>query len=119
MSKPMSKRARKWIIIASAVALLGFRWWKKKQTELPEGIVSGNGRVEAKLVDIAAKEPLRVKEIRVDEGALVTPGQVLVQLDTVTLEAELAEAKARIDAAVEKLAAARASIMKQHSEIKL
>src|SRR5215471_12117983 len=124
MSKPMSKRARKWIIIASAVALaavvlLGFRWWKKKQTELPEGIVSGNGRVEAKLVDVSAKEPLRVKEILVDEGALVKPGQILVKMDTVTLDAELAEANASVNAAEEKLAFANASIQKQKSEINL
>ena len=35
--------------------------------------MAGNGRIEAKLVDVAAKEPLRVKEILVDEGALVNP----------------------------------------------
>ena len=39
------------------------------------------------------RKPLRVKEILVDEGDLVKPGQVLVQLDTVTLDAELAEAE--------------------------
>jgi HlyD family secretion protein len=42
-----------------------------------------------------------------------------VRLDTVTLEAQLAEAKANIAAAREKLAIARASIFKQNSEIKL
>ena len=68
----------------------------KQRNALPEGIVSGNGRIEGKLVDVSAKEPLRVKEVLVDEGALVKPGQVLVRLDTVTLEAELAEAKAAV-----------------------
>src|ERR1700756_2863385 len=63
------------------------------KSNLPKGIASGNGRIEAKLVDIAAKEALRVKEIRVDEGALVHPGEVLVVLDTATLESQLAEAK--------------------------
>ncbi|AKU96576.1 HlyD family secretion protein [Labilithrix luteola] len=122
MPKKPSKRALKWIIGAAAVALvlvIGFRYWKSRQNKLPEGIVSGNGRLEGKLVDVAAKEPLRVKELLVDEGALVKPGQVLVKLDTVTLEAELAEAKASIDAAQERLAVARASIVKQTSEINL
>ena len=74
----------------------------------------------AKLVDVAAKEPLRVKEILVDEGALVKPGQVLVQLDTVTLEAQLAEANAeRRRPREEQLAVAKASIVKQKSEIEL
>jgi HlyD family secretion protein len=83
------------------------------------GIVSGKGRFEAKLVDVAAKEPLRVKELLVDEGALVTPGQILARLDTVTLEAQLAAARASIDAAEEKLAGASAAIVKQKSEINL
>ena len=37
-----------------------------------------------------------MKEILVDEGALVKPGQVLVRLDTVTLESQLAEANANV-----------------------
>jgi HlyD family secretion protein len=122
MANKNSKRALKWIIplgVVALVAFIGFHYWKKSQTALPEGIVSGNGRVEAKLVDVAAQEPLRVKEILVDEGALVSPGQVLVRLDTVTLESELAEANSSVAAAVERLALARASIAKQRSEIKL
>ncbi len=122
MSKSMSKRVLKWVVALAAVMALGFvgfRYWKSKQAVLPAGIVSGNGRLEAKLVDVAAKEPLRVKEMLVDEGAFVTPGQVLVELDTVTLEAQLAEAKANVAAAQERLAFARASIVKQNSEIDL
>jgi HlyD family secretion protein len=122
VSKNIVKRALKWLTLFAAVAIvgvLGFRYWKSKQSNLPDGIVSGNGRLEGKLVDVAAKEPLRVKEILVDEGALVTPGQILVRLDTVTLEAELAEANAAVVLAQERLAFAKASILKQRSEIKL
>jgi HlyD family secretion protein len=122
MSKKISKRGLTWIIVSVAVALaafIGFRYWQKSKTALPEGIASGNGRLEAKLVDVAAKEPLRVKEILVDEGALVKPGQVLVRLDTATLESQLEEAKAGVEAAHEKLALAKASIVKQKSQIKL
>jgi len=121
MSMKISKRGL-WIIVSVAVALaafIGFRYWQKSKTALPEGIASGNGRLEAKLVDVAAKEPLRVKEILVDEGALVKPGQVLVRLDTATLESQLEEAKAGVEAAHEKLALAKASIVKQKSQIKL
>ncbi len=122
MSKMISKKALKWLLVVlgvAVVALIGFRYWKARQTALPEGIASGNGRLEAKLVDVAAKEPLRVKEVLVDEGALVKPGQVLVRLDTVTLEAELAEANEGIAAAEERLAFSKASIVKQKSEIEL
>jgi HlyD family secretion protein len=124
MPKKLSKRARRWIIIGSAAAVaagavIGVRYWKKRKEALPEGIVSGNGRIEGKLVDVAAKEPLRVKKLFVDEGALVKPEQVLVQLDTVTLDAQLEEARAGVAAAEERLAFANASIAKQKSEINL
>jgi HlyD family secretion protein len=120
----MKAKKRTWWLagIAAVVVVggfLGYRFWKASQTKLPEGIASGNGRLESKLVDIAAKEPLRVKEIFVVEGALVKRGEVLVQLDTTTLDAELAEAEAEIAAAREKLAVSEASIAKQESEIAL
>jgi HlyD family secretion protein len=122
MPKKISKRTLKWILgglAVAAVVLIGFRYWKGKQSALPEGIASGNGRLEAKLVDVASKEPLRVKEVLVDEGALVVPGQVLVQLDTQTLQAELDAANASVAAAQERLAFANASIAKQKSQIGL
>jgi HlyD family secretion protein len=122
MPKKISKRTLKWIIGSAAVVvvlLIGFGIWKSKQSALPEGIASGNGRLEATLVDVSAKEPLRVKEVKVREGDLVKPGQVVEQLDTVTLEAQLAEANAGVAAARERLAVANAGIVKQKSEIEL
>jgi HlyD family secretion protein len=122
MVKKPSKRAWKWILAGLGVAIVAFigvRYAIKKRNALPEGIASGNGRIEGKLVDVAAKEPLRVKQVLVDEGALVKPGQVLVKLDTLTLESELAEANAGVQAAEEKLAVARANIAKNKSEIDL
>ena len=122
MVKKPSKRAWRWIFAGAAVAIVAFigaRYMIKRRNALPEGIASGNGRIEAKLVDVSAKEPLRVKEILVEEGALVKPGQVLVKLDTTTLESQLAEADASVQAAQERLAVAKANIVKQKSEIDL
>jgi HlyD family secretion protein len=122
MPKKMSKKTRNWILVAVAVAVVAFfgiRFWMAKKSAVPKGIAWGNGRIEAKLVDVAAKEPLRVKEILVDEGDLVKPGQVVVRLDTVTLDAELAEATASVAAAQEQLAVAYAAIAKQKSQIEL
>jgi HlyD family secretion protein len=122
MVKKPSKRAWKWILVGAAVAIVAFigvKYALKRRNALPEGIASGNGRIEGKLVDVSAREPLRVKEILVDEGALVKPGQVLVKMDTVTLDSQLAEAQAAIQAAEERLAVAKASIVKQKSEIAL
>ncbi|MGC4113266.1 MAG: HlyD family efflux transporter periplasmic adaptor subunit [Myxococcales bacterium] len=122
MALKISKKTFTWIAAAVAVAVVAVllvRFWKGRQAALPEGIASGNGRLEAKLVDAAAKEPLRVLEVLVDEGALVKPGQVLVRLDTSTIEAELAAANETIAEAEERLAVSRAAIVKQRSEIAL
>jgi HlyD family secretion protein len=119
ISKKSLRRVLILIVLVAVALFLGYKYLKKIQTALPKGIASGNGRIEAKLVDAAAKEPLRVKEILVDEGDLVTPGQVLVQLDTVTIEAELAQAKANVLASQEKLAIANAAIARTQSQIEL
>ena len=97
----------------------GFQIWRAKQTALPKGIVSGNGRIEAKLVDVAAKEALRVKEILVDEGNLVAPDQVLVRMDTATLESQLAEAKATVATTEQKAAVNKSAIVRRKSEVDL
>jgi len=118
----MSKKSLTLIIIAAVVGVggfFGYQYWQQMKSNLPRGIASGNGRIEAKLVDVAAKEALRVKEIRVDEGALVRPGEVLVVLDTATLESQLAEAKLNVAATEQKEAVAKASIARRKAEIEL
>ncbi|HXZ15207.1 MAG TPA: HlyD family efflux transporter periplasmic adaptor subunit [Roseiarcus sp.] len=110
-----------WIAVA-VVALggyFGYQHWRDMQSALPKGIASGNGRIEAKLVDIAPKEALRVKEILVDEGDLVKPGQVVVRMDTATLDAQLAEAKLNVLAKQQEEAVTRATIIKREAEIEL
>jgi len=118
----LSKAARTWIIVliaVAAVAIFGYQFWKARQSAVPAGISYGNGRIEAKLADVSAKEPLRVKEVLVEEGDLVRPGDTLVVLDAVTLDAQLAEARAKVAAANEKLAVANASIARRKAEIEL
>ncbi|MEN6386261.1 MAG: HlyD family efflux transporter periplasmic adaptor subunit [Phycisphaerales bacterium] len=118
----MTKQNKRLIIIGIViivVVFLGYKYWSSKRFALPDGFAYGNGRVEAKRVDIVAKEALRVKEIFVDEGDLVKPGQVLVKLDTVTLEAELAESKANVLAAQERLAITESAIVRKKSEVEL
>jgi HlyD family secretion protein len=108
-----SNFSKKWIVIPIVLVVggvLAYQYWKSNQSLLPAGIASGNGRIEAKLSDASAKEPLRVKEVLVNEGDLVRPGQVLVQLDTITIDAELAKDQAAVAAAREELAAAKAAI---------
>ena len=114
------KFSKKWIVILVVLVVggvLGYKYWKSTQSELPAGIASGNGRIEAKLSDASAKEPLRVKEVLVDEGDLVKPGQVLVRLDTVTIESELAKNVAAVAGAREEFAAAKGAIATANADI--
>jgi HlyD family secretion protein len=123
MRKLLSKKARRWTIVAlvavAVAAFFGYRYWRAKRTALPKGIASGNGRIESKEVDVSSKLPLKVKEVLVSEGDLVKRGQVLVQMDTITLQAEIAEAKESVAAAREQMAVARAAIARRKSEIEL
>jgi len=119
---PKLSKKTKWIVVGvavAAIAFFGYQWWQGRRYAVPEGIASGNGRLEAKLVDATAKEPLRVKQVLVDEGDLVKPGQVVVRLDTSTLEAQLASAKASEAASLEQLAVAQGAIAKSKAQIQL
>jgi HlyD family secretion protein len=103
MSSPTpKKKSMRLVILVVAVAAVAFgayKYWESQRFALPAGIASGNGRLQAKLVDVSPKESLRVQEIFVKEGDLVQPGQVVVQMDTSTLKSELNEAKAKVELA--------------------
>ncbi|MBU9889442.1 MAG: HlyD family efflux transporter periplasmic adaptor subunit [Candidatus Omnitrophica bacterium] len=112
------KKHLKWVLLAAVVAAASFFIYQYQQARrfaVPDGIAYGNGRIEAKLVDAVAKDALRVKEILVDEGDLVKPGQVLVRLDTNTFDAQLAEANLRVAAAQERVASANFAVTRQKS----
>lgn len=100
-------------VVAGGAGLYYYQQKLQLENALPPGIASGNGRVEARQVDIAAREALRVKEILVNEGDLVQKGQVLVRMDTSTLESERLQAEANVAASEERVAVAKASIARQ------
>src|SRR3954462_7832406 len=103
----MSKRIL--ILIGIGLAIAGFIAWKVlAKPELPPGIAAGNGRLEANEVYISAKIPGRVKEVLVNEGDTVQPGQIVARLDTEELEAGLRQALAQMNEAQQAERVARA-----------
>lgn len=68
-------------------------------------------------IDIATKFPGRVLELRVDEGAKVTAGQVLAVMDTRDLEASLKKAEAQAEQAKKVINEANALLNQQHSQL--
>jgi HlyD family secretion protein len=108
------------LAVAAAAAYGGWKVWKAAQpTPLPEGIVSGNGRIESIQVDVAAKYGGRIKEVLANEGDLVEPGQIVARVDTSEQEAELAKDKATLAENQEAVSEVKAEITKCESQLKL
>ncbi len=106
------------VVLAAAAAGGGYYWWLQQQGKLPDNIASGNGRIEAEEVQVAAKYAGRVAQVLVDEGDMVEKGQVLARMDTTELDASLAKAEADVAQAAEAVAEAKALIVQRESELK-
>ncbi len=117
----MSSNLRRRLILAAlafAVLAGGFYGWQRTRVQpLPAGIVSGNGRLEGTEIDIATKTAGRVKEVLVREGDFVEAGQVVAQMDTESLAAELRQTEAKIRQA-ESAAATASALAAQRRESK-
>lgn len=116
----MNKKKTTVVVLAAlAVVLAMFAWQQLQQPALPEGIASGNGRLEATQVDITTKFPGRLAELYVREGDRVEAGQVLARMDVRELEAELHQAQAQVMQAQKQRSAATAVIAQRNSEVTL
>lgn len=116
-------RSRVLRVIGGAVLVVGvviaWQWWQSRSATLPDGIVSGNGRIEAVQVHVATKYPGRVVSILVQEGDMVEGGMVLAEMDSEELEATLDETRARLAQAEELAAEAAATIVQRQSALTL
>ena len=107
------------LISAGAIAVVGgaIAWWALSRSDLPPGFAGGNGRLEAKEINISAKYPGRIKEVLVDEGDTVAAGQVVATIDTEPLEAQLREAQAQITGAEDNRRTALADVDVRTAEL--
>ncbi|MFO1080494.1 MAG: HlyD family efflux transporter periplasmic adaptor subunit [Reyranellaceae bacterium] len=107
------------LVVLAAGAGGGAWWWLHRVPPLPLGIALGNGRLEADPIDIATKFPGRIAELKVDEGSLVTAGQVVAVMDTRDLEASLKKAEAQVEQATKAIAEANANVAQTHTQVVL
>lgn len=105
-------------LLAIVVLAVGSVWIFSDGDGIPEGIVWGNGRLEADQVDIAAKLSGRVAEILAAEGDMVSAGQRLAAMDVAELEAAHDRALAETALAEEQLAEAEALVIQRESELR-
>jgi HlyD family secretion protein len=95
------KRWFKWIAVALILVAAAIFVCQRYFVKTDEGLARGNGRIEATEIDVAAKIPARIREILVHEGDFVTAGQVVVLMDTDSLNAQLREAEAQHQSAAQ------------------
>lgn len=108
------------VLALSATLLLaggGYLYWNsQKAGRVPTGFATANGRIEVERVDIAAKLPGRVAEVRVREGDYVQKNAIIAQLDASELRAQLAAAKASVERAIASIGRAEAEVAIREAE---
>ena len=117
----MATNRKRWLAALVVVALAAggyFLWRSLGSSSLPEGFASGNGRIEGTEIDIATKTPGRVRDIMAREGDLVSAGQVLAQMDTLQLEAQLRQAEAQLRRATIGIDTAKSLVVQREAERK-
>jgi len=120
MLSMLTGQQKKWLIRAIGALVIGVlavvAWQRYIADRKDEGLVSGNGRIEAVEIDIAAKTAGRIKDILVMEGDFVSAGQVVALMDTEVLDAQRREAEANLQRAQSDVATARSQLGQRESE---
>jgi HlyD family secretion protein len=102
---------------AAVLALLAYAGWQRlRPAGYGDGFIQGNGRIEATEIDIATKLPGRLEAVLVGEGDFVVAGQPLAQMQMQSLEAQHAEAQARLTQAQSTVDSAEAQISLRESD---
>ena len=103
------------VIAVAGLAVYGIKSYRENAIYRNPAFASGNGRLEATEVNIAAKLAGKIEKILVKEGDYVKKGQKLVHMQTNVLQATLAQAKAMIRVRESELASAKATLMQKTS----
>ncbi|MGE0801037.1 MAG: HlyD family secretion protein [Lautropia sp.] len=104
-------------LIVVALAAAGWYAWNRLDAgPRNDAFIGSNGRIEATEVDVATKLAGRVSDILVEEGAFVRAGQVLATMQVQTLEAQLREAKAQRQQAINAVASSQAQVAMRQSD---
>jgi HlyD family secretion protein len=107
------------LLVVAAIVLAGggYVGWKLLHpVGLPEGFASSNGRLEATEIDVATKLAGRLVKELVNEGDFVTAGQVVAEMDTEVLQAQLREARAKLAMAKSNVDTAKSTLQQRRSE---
>ncbi len=117
MSPDLKNKLLPAVVLVVAVAAAWWAWSNYNREDMGEGFISGNGRLEATEVDVAARLAGRVLDVLVREGDFVTAGQPVARMQVDSLEAQRAEAQASRDQAQQAAAAAEAQVRLRQADV--
>lgn len=110
------------IVLIGAVVVIGVAafiiWNWLANPGLPDGIATGNGRIEGTEIAVAALAPGRIADIQAAEGDFVTRGDTLVQMDITLLEAQKRQAEAALSRAEISIATAESLVLQTQAQRK-
>ena len=107
-------------IVAAVIAVAGIvAFGTGGGSDLPDGIVYGNGRIEAVQIDVSTKIAGRVARILKAEGDLVQPDDKLAEIDSAQLQAQLRRAEAQIASAESQVSQAQAQVAQVKAQLRL
>jgi len=117
----MNVLIKKTLVIFAVTVVIVVAGWQVWITMLAEedsqSLISSNGRIEATDIDIATKHAGRVLDIFAREGDFVNKGQALAQMQIDVLNAQLDEAKARLQQVVSAVASAVAQVEQRKNSV--
>jgi HlyD family secretion protein len=104
-------------LVLGGVVLLAVLWRTLRPSAGYEGLVSGNGRIEATEINVSAKLGGRIEDILVREGDFVRAQQPLVRMQIDTLHAQRDEALAAQRQAITSVSTAKAQVAMRRADL--
>ncbi len=104
------------VIAAVLLAAAGLIYQHYLQRPDLDGLLQSNGRIEATEIAIAAKTAGRIKNILVNEGDFVSAGQLLAEIESDALTAQLTQAEAQLRQAQSAATTAQSQLQQRISE---
>jgi HlyD family secretion protein len=104
-------------VVVAGVGYLAWHYYALRlAAEATPGLASGNGRIEAVEIDIAARTAGRLAAVTVREGDFVTAGQIVARMDIEQLAAQKREAEAQLSRARIGIDTARSVVVQRKAE---
>lgn len=107
------------LLLAVLTAAIAVYLYQHRALELPAGLATGNGRLEATEVDVASKIAGRLREVLPHEGDMVAAGAVVARLDADDLRAQVRAAEAQVEQARKAVEQTQAGMRKSKSDVSL